>query len=231
MLHRNFAWKSLWEEKAKETNPFAASGRTHIRPEEFSAIVSDVKEKLELRPEDTLLEIGCGNGLLLKHLGPCVRRAVGVDFCATMLTKARLETTGLSNLEFLFGEATRLPMNGTRFSRILCYSVWHHLESLTEVKECLREIKRCGEEGGIALIGDLPHKNWRKAYLDGIWNLPFPDEKKQQMFEINSRALWFSPDEILRLVSSLGMSGRVLAHDESMPYARLMGRFDIRLVL
>ncbi len=78
---------------------------------------------LNLRPNSTALEIGCGTGLnfpyLLAYLDPNEGRLVGLDFSADMLERAerRRARRGWRNVELVQGDATALDL-GRQFDAI-----------------------------------------------------------------------------------------------------------------
>ncbi|PKS07373.1 hypothetical protein jhhlp_005975 [Lomentospora prolificans] len=61
----------------------------------------------------TLLDLGCGHGLISRALGPHFRRVIGVDPSAGMVEQARSMTAGkANNIEFRQGRAEELPFLG-----------------------------------------------------------------------------------------------------------------------
>lgn len=81
-------------------------------------------ERMQLCPDSTVLEVGCGTGLNFKHLwgqlDPRKGRLVGLDFSADMLKKAeqRVRRQGWSNIELVQGDATKMEL-GRQFDAIL----------------------------------------------------------------------------------------------------------------
>lgn len=104
-------------------------------------------ERLDLRPGDWVLDLGCGEG---RHVhGVHVLggiNVVGLDLDLPSLTKAR---EGLSMLpassgatQFLSGDAYRLPFAGQTFDAVICSEVLEHLEAydlaLAEINRVLK---------------------------------------------------------------------------------------------
>lgn len=81
-------------------------------------------QRLELRPDSHVLEIGCGTGLnfgaILKQLDPQAGRLTGVDFSRDMLGRARglIERRGWLNVDLVSADATALAL-GERFDAVL----------------------------------------------------------------------------------------------------------------
>lgn len=86
-------------------------------------------QRLELRPDSRVLEVGCGTGLnfayILERLDPQRGRLVGLDFSADMLEKAqaRCQRRGWSQVELLQADATQLEMHQTFDAILFAYSL------------------------------------------------------------------------------------------------------------
>ena len=110
---------------------------------------------LNIRPEDHVLEIGCGPGVALREIS---RRAtegsvVGVDHSATMVRQAtrRNRTTVRSGrTRVVLGSAEDLPTLGTSFDKVLAVNNMGMWASPKEALEKLRGLMRPG--GRIAIV-------------------------------------------------------------------------------
>lgn len=71
-------------------------------------------------------EICCGHGESFKLIGSNVGRGVGVDISLGMLRRARAEQAG-SNLLFVQGDATRLPLASEAFDHVFMLGGIHHV--------------------------------------------------------------------------------------------------------
>lgn len=114
-------------------------------------------EKLELRPDAQVLEIGCGTGLnfryMVERLDPQRGRLVGLDFSADMLRQAekRVASRGWDNVELLQADATTMQL-GRKFDGIL------FAYSLTMIPDWPRAIERAAEHvkpGGRVVVLDF----------------------------------------------------------------------------
>ena len=94
------------------------AGRFTAQAADERRIPSDVVRKLALTPSDTLLEIGCGPGRLLRPLSKRVREITGIDHPATI---ARLATE-LKGLTLIGGNFLDLQLK-RRFTKVLVYAV------------------------------------------------------------------------------------------------------------
>lgn len=81
-------------------------------------------QTMQLRPDSTVLEVGCGTGLNFGHIqsaiDPVQSRLVGLDFSGDMLVQAekRVASRGWKNVELVQADATQMELN-RRFDGIL----------------------------------------------------------------------------------------------------------------
>jgi ubiquinone/menaquinone biosynthesis C-methylase UbiE len=130
-------------------------------------------ERLELRPGQHVLEIGCGTGRNLPFLSRAVAphgRVYGVDLSAGMLARARehCQRNHWRNVELIEGDAAQyrapVPLDGVMFG--LSYNTMpHHLTVLREAWDQLRP-------GGRLVIMDAklpPGLAGRLVLPFGLW--------------------------------------------------------------
>lgn len=109
-----------------------------------------VIHKAGLRRGDTLVDLGCGKGLVALEAARIVGpqgRVIGVDLSEEALNKAREEACrrGLSNLEFILGDVCELPLEDAIADAVTGRSV---LAYLKDRKAALREALRILRPGG-----------------------------------------------------------------------------------
>ncbi|HEX4795565.1 MAG TPA: class I SAM-dependent methyltransferase [Humisphaera sp.] len=125
-------------------------------------------DSLLWRGDETVLDVGCGRGLLL--IGAAKRlttgKAIGVDIWqAADLSgnhpdaareNARLE--GVSDrVEVKDGDARRLPFADGTFDLVVTTGVLHNIYNAAERDTAVREIARVLKPGGHVLLGDVRH--------------------------------------------------------------------------
>jgi len=92
-----------------------------------------------------LLDVGCGDGALSRGLASVCRSVTGLDLSAEELGAAAGASPRLHDLNFVQGDATRLPFSDQSFDAVLAHSV---LESGVEPGRVLAEAWRVLRPGG-----------------------------------------------------------------------------------
>lgn len=86
-------------------------------------------ERLQLRPDSRVLEVGCGTGLnfryVLERLDRQRGRLTGLDFSADMLRIAqrRVQARGWSNVDLVQADASRMQLDRTFDGILFSYSL------------------------------------------------------------------------------------------------------------
>jgi ubiquinone/menaquinone biosynthesis C-methylase UbiE len=113
-----------------------------------------VLEMLALRPGCRVLDIGTGPGFLADEMARAVGpggRVVGIDNSTEMLALAKQRCAGHAHVEFLEGDALKLPFEIPSFDAAVASQVYEFVEDLPRA---LRELRRVLVPGGTAAILD-----------------------------------------------------------------------------
>ena len=122
----------------------------------FRALRDRILELARLKPDDRLLDIGAGTGLLALAAAPHVARVSALDASPAMCERLRsnFKRAGVANGEILLGTATELPLASGAIDVVLSNYCFHHLTDPEKV-ETLREIRRVLAPGGRLVFGDM----------------------------------------------------------------------------
>jgi ubiquinone/menaquinone biosynthesis C-methylase UbiE len=113
----------------------------------------NVARALELRAEDNLLEVACGNGHFIKNYASHVRSVTGLDLselCIKLATKKNKVRVAAGSAEFVLGEATQLPWEDNKFSVATSIA---GVMIFPKPLESLKEMYRVLGLGGRVVIG------------------------------------------------------------------------------
>ena len=106
---------------------------------------------LEARPGDTVVEIGCGAGVVLEQIP--ASHLLGLDLSGFILqkTQRRLSSPrlGQRRLTLLQANAESLPLAANQFKKILCTEV---IEHVLEPRNVVREMARVATVNAVLVI-------------------------------------------------------------------------------
>ena len=139
----------ILDQFTRQAAPFASAGP--IRNEEALNLIV---RAAGAGPEDTVLDVACGPGLLVCAFAKVARHVTGIDLTPAMLEQARKiqQEQGLRNVSLQQGDVTLLPYPDAHFSIVACRFVFHHLEKPLVV---LKEMKRVCRPDGRVVVADM----------------------------------------------------------------------------
>jgi SAM-dependent methyltransferase len=103
-------------------------------------------------PEDTVLDVACGPGLVVAAFARVVRHATGIDVTPAMLARAREVTAALGNVTLDQGDVLPLPYPDAAFSIVVSRFAFHHF---ADPRAVLAEMRRVCRPGGRVVVCDL----------------------------------------------------------------------------
>jgi ubiquinone/menaquinone biosynthesis C-methylase UbiE len=108
------------------------------------------RHRLVSAAEGSILEIGIGSGLNLRHYGQKATRVIGLDPSAKLLSMAEKATTGVSRpIELVKGSAEAIPLDDETVDTVL--TTWT-LCTIPDVTRALSEMRRVLKPGGRLLF-------------------------------------------------------------------------------
>jgi ubiquinone/menaquinone biosynthesis C-methylase UbiE len=127
----------------------------------FTPFGEQLVERASIRPDERVIDVGCGAGAALRPAAERAREAVGIDLSAKMAERARAAAPGA---EVLVGDGGTLPFGAGRFEVVLsAFTVFF----FAEPGDALREWRRVlTPDGRLALMtwGDSdPRWDWERA--------------------------------------------------------------------
>lgn len=111
------------------------------------AQLNNMLDDLRIRPDEHILDLGCGTGNLTALLVGRLSypgSVVAVDFAPGMVRRARAKI-GDSPVSWLVADAHSLPLATESLDRVICFSAWPHFDEPGRVaKGIARILKRGG---------------------------------------------------------------------------------------
>lgn len=112
------------------------------------------------------LDLGCGNGFLAPELVKRGAYYTGLDISARLLNFAKKkyrEAIKSGTVEFVLGDALKMPFRKNNFDFVFSYAVMHHIPSDELRIKFLKEIRRVLKPGAEAIIDNWNLLNdWEK---------------------------------------------------------------------
>ena len=141
--HRNI----ILEQFSRQALPFSTAAMINDK-----GALKMIVDAAQPGPEDTVLDVACGPGLVVFALAPYAKRIIGIDMTPAMLDRARQLATeqGLRNVDWHQGDVYLLPYAANTFTIVVTRYSFHHL---LDPAAALREMDRvCGANGRIVVV-------------------------------------------------------------------------------
>lgn len=122
---------------------------------------------------DTVLDLGCGPGLVSCAFASIAHHVTGLDLAPAMLERAKARQTehSLTNMTWLCGDVTALPFADNSFSIVVTRYTFHHFLSPATV---LSEMVRVCRPGGRIVVADVTPEEEQLAAYDHFETLRDP---------------------------------------------------------
>ena len=156
--------RTEWNNQVLSNNDYSKQVLRPIDEKDFFNYIEYIVEKLQLQTAtDYLLDVGCGNGLMLSKLKGNSKSIAGIDYAEAMIEQAKAI---IPEAKLYTSEAKNIPFPDKSFDRILCYSISHYFPSDNYIYQAIDEMIRVCKKGAIILLGDVLDKNFEKEIKD-----------------------------------------------------------------
>ncbi len=204
-----------------EFNRWAEAGKGDGMEHDHLPITLPALARMQLRPTDNILDVGCGSGWLSRILARRVPqgRVVGMDVSDEMIRRARQSSADSENIVFVVGGAEEIPWEPNFFDQAVSVESSYYWP---QPALALREIFRVLREGAsfwtlINYYQENPHSHQWGSLLDVPTNL-FSASQWESLFRdagFHQIAHTFIPDPTPLPASYSGRWFRDLAHLQS----------------
>jgi ubiquinone/menaquinone biosynthesis C-methylase UbiE len=150
----------ILDQFTRQAAPFAAAAT--IRNQEA---LDRIVQWAGAGPDDTVLDVACGPGLLACAFARVAKHATGIDMTPAMLEQARRtqQEQGLQNISWEQGDVYSLPFRPDQFAIVSSRFVFHHLENPLAA---LKEMQRVCKPGGKVVVADMVPQPAKAAALN-----------------------------------------------------------------
>jgi len=132
-----------------------------VSDDQIKMIVDATRSALNMKPNETLLDIACGNGALSHLFFDSCSGYLGVDLSEHLISVAKANFEVLPQYQFMqqgAAEYVRSEKWPERFSKVLCYGSFSYF-SATDAAEVLRTLFEKFSSVQNIFIGNLPDKD------------------------------------------------------------------------
>ena len=175
-------WQQLYETTYNQPNEVACDFNTvgwnssytgsAIPSDEMRIWIEETVSRVRSFEPQTVLEIGCGTGLLLLRLAAHCENYVGVDFSAQVLSRLRThlsKSVALKHVELRQGMAHDLSFAGNdSVDLVIINSVLQYFPDVDYLLRVLREATRVTRHGGHIFVGDVRSLPLLDAYHTSV---------------------------------------------------------------
>ncbi|MBN1811331.1 MAG: class I SAM-dependent methyltransferase [Anaerolineae bacterium] len=133
--------RSLWDKQAPGYD------RRNLKVYKNTYDLSIQKTRAILSPDQKVLEIGCGTGIISLGIAPFVKSVVATDISPQMIAvaKSKAESLSITNVEFRVHDGYALPYDDQAFDAVLLFNVLHFVKEPTALlHEAHRLLKPSG---------------------------------------------------------------------------------------
>lgn len=141
-----------------------------------------------LSPTWHVADLGCGTGNATELLCPWVKHVTAIDRSPEMLdaAKNRLKESGIdaSNVSFLTGDLTDIPLESESIDAAACVLVLHHLDDPVAALKEINRVLRSSNGGGMILVVDMyQHARHEYRHSMGHIHLGFSVDEQTKIFK------------------------------------------------
>ncbi len=128
-------------------------------------------------PEDTVLDVACGPGLVACAFAARAKHVTGIDLTPAMIERARQiqREKQLTNLTWQIGNVLPLPFSDEAFSLVITRYTFHHF---LDPRAVWAEMVRVCTRGGRVLVADLTMPPEKRDFFDVAEKLRDPSHTR-----------------------------------------------------
>ena len=116
--------RAIWDKQAPGYD------KRNLKVYEDAYDLSIQKTRAVLSPDQKVLEIGCGTGILSLGIAPFVRSIIATDISPEMISvaKSKAESLSITNVEFRVCDGYALPYDSEDFDVVLLFNILHFVK-------------------------------------------------------------------------------------------------------
>lgn len=226
-MKKNY-WTEFWNDYAKkakdkdvQSQVLRTLSKKPIELKRWKFTLSVIKDTLDIKPSDVVLDLCCGNGLITKEISKDCKAVTAVDISKELIEQINIRK--YKNIITIVKDVRNLDFKKNSFSKIIIYAGLQYLnykETVTFFESVFKWLK----VDGLFFIGDIPD-------LDRIWFFFNTKEREKAYFESIKKGTpivgtWFSKNFLLKLANYCGFKkSKIIKQHKNMIYSNF--RYDM----
>jgi amino acid adenylation domain-containing protein len=205
-------WQEIWDETYRPVASDGVDGSGFISSftgeplaaEDIDQWIENAVAQIVARPHRRVLEIGCGNGALIRRIAPECDTYVATDISATAVEQLAVElaqgVAALASVTLHHRPAHEFRDLPTEFFDVtVLHSVVQYFPLVEYLERVLAGAIGCTADGGVVLIGDVPCLGLLEDFRRATEHFKAPAaaedeiEQRVQAQIMNEKELWLHP--------------------------------------
>jgi ubiquinone/menaquinone biosynthesis C-methylase UbiE len=215
-------WRREYEKKAAHRDPVVQSGRGHRY--DALELINEIRRAivlLQIEKANSVLDVGCANGLFGLIISACCRRYIGLEPVEALASLARRNFADINNATVLTAAGGDIPLPSNSVDRVLIAEVIQ-LNPPQTVRRMLREVVRVLQKPGRIVILSVPNRDRQAAfesdYTEQISRADhLSNEEKASILKRQAHAHWYLGAELVDWAAELGGTARVATLPANAP--------------
>ena len=150
----------------------------------YEDLIESIKQQLEIKESNSILEVGCAAGFLAMGLSEIVRLYKGVDLSKKVLKVA--SRLNIENASFKKADGSKLPFEDNSFDRVICHDVFTNLPDMEYASKMIKEMLRVAEKNGKVMIGSIADKATETEYIEHCASVNAQLDQEKGLLELPS---------------------------------------------
>lgn len=129
--------------------------------EEQTAKIEAVMESINMEKEGSVLDVGCGTGLLFEYVANKAEAIIGLDISRETLLQAKRRARKFANIFLVLADSDNVPLKEDVFSHVFALTL---IQNTPNPLKTLNEIKQVSKQNAVIIVTGLKKKFPIKAF-------------------------------------------------------------------